>query len=211
MLSQAMDHSRTPASDTFKAIYAIREQSKEGIVQIRGVGCLVNTTCKGPKRLQLVTCSGVLDGVAGESLVMDRYTSHSISDVEDYRLRYPLTIKKVDSFCFCPVDRKRSENKKAKCPSLALQVPVKEVNKDHKVITFVGNERVTLDLEYKNGQHKVVVSKSCIVEKTSLQGAPIIDLRQNDCVVGLLQWSSVEQQFIPIFFKKNVLTELGKC
>ena len=214
IFSRGMDYTRNLPSNTFKAVYAIREQLNECIVQIRGMGCLVLTTCKESKRLQLVTCSEVLDDVAGESLVMDRYTSHPISDVKDYRLPYPLTNKKFDSFCFCPVDIKSSENKKAaKWPSLALQVPVEEVNKDYKVITFLGNEQLTLDLEYKNDQYKVVVSKSCIVDKTSLQGAPIIDLHPNGCagVVGLLKWNNDEQRFIPKFLTENVLAELGKC
>ena len=178
------------------------------------MGCLVITTCKESKRLQLVTCSGVLDDVAGESLVMDRYTSHPISDVKDYRLPYPLTNKKFDSFCFCPVEINSFENQKQdKWPSLALQVP-EEVNKNFKVITFVGNDQLILDLVYSktNKQHKVVVRKSCIVDKTSLQGAPIIDLQQNGCVgvVGLLKWNNDKQRFIANFLNNNVLAELGK-
>ena len=216
IFSRGMDYTRNVPSNTFKAVYAIREQFNECIVQIRGMGCLVITTCKEPKRLQLVTCSGVLDDVAGESLVMDRYTSHPISDVKDYRLTYPLTNKKFDSFCFCPVEEIASfENQKQdKWPSLTLQVP-EEVNKNFKVITYAGREQLTLDLEYNRTtkQHKVVVRKSCIVDKTSLQGAPIIDLQQNGCVgvVGLLKWNNDKKRFIANFLKNNVLAELGKC
>lgn len=214
MLSLAMNYSRNvPHDDSFKAVYAIREQVNESIDQIRGMGCLVNTTCEGPKRLQLFTCSGVLDGVAEKSLVLDRYTSHRVSDVEGYRLsiRYSPTDKKVGSFCFCPMEIGSFENKVAKAwPSLALQVP-EEVKKDYKVITFAGKEKLTLDLNYNNDQHNVVYPKWYVFDKTSLQGAPIIDLRKNDCVVGLLQWNDDKQQLIPIFLKNNVLTGLGKC
>ena len=216
IFSRGMDYTRNVPSNTFKAVYAIREQFDECIVQIRGMGCLVITTCKESKRLLLVTCSGVLDDVAGESLVMDRYTSHPISDVKDYRLTYPLTNKRFDSFCFCPVEEINSfENQKQdKWPSLTLQVP-EEVNKNFKVITFAGRDQLIVDLEYNKTtkQHKVVVRKSCIVDKTSLQGAPIIDLPQNGSVgvVGLLKWNNDEQRFIAKFLKNNVLAELGKC
>ena len=214
IFSRGMDYTRNVPSNTFKAVYAIREQFDECIVQIRGMGCLVITTCKESKRLQLVTCSGVLDDVAGESLVMDRYTSHPISDVKDYRLTYPLTNKKFDSFCFCPVEINSFENQKQdKWPSLALQVP-EEVNKNFKVITFAGRDQLTLDLEYNKTtkQHNVVVRKPCIVDKTSLQGAPIIDLQQNGAgVVGLLKWNNDKKRFIANFLKNNVLAELGKC
>ena len=216
IFSRGMDYTRNVPSNTFKAVYAIREQFDECIVQIRGMGCLVITTCKESKRLLLVTCSGVLDDVAGESLVMDRYTSHPISDVKDYRLTYPLTNKRFDSFCFCPVEEINSfENQKQdKWPSLTLQVP-EEVNKNFKVITFAGRDQLIVDLEYNKTtkQHKVIVRKSCIVDKTSLQGAPIIDLPQNGSVgvVGLLKWNNDEQRFIAKFLKNNVLAELGKC
>ena len=205
VLSQAMDYTRNP---NIKAVYAIREDFKECIVQIRGMGCLVNI--KGSKILQLMTCSGVLDGVAGQSLdlVMDRFTSHLLSnDVEVYRLKYR-TDKKVGSFRFVPVEN--SFEKPDNWPSLTLRVP-EEVTKDFKVITFFGNQRLTLDLTYNKSvdQHQVVCKIPYIVEKTSVQGAPIID--EQNGVVGLLQWSDDEKKFIPIFLKENILTELGKC
>lgn len=172
------------------------------------MGCLVNI--KGSKILQLMTCSGVLDGVAGQSLdlVMDRFTSHLLSnDVEVYRLKYR-TDKKVGSFRFVSVEN--SFEKPDNWPSLTLRVP-EEVTKDFKVITFFGNQRLTLDLTYNKSvdQHQVVCKIPYIVEKTSVQGAPIID--EQNGVVGLLQWSDDEKKFIPIFLKENILTELGKC